>query len=137
MAGIDARLQRASEQARRGAEVDGRRACGVEVVEERRRVRLERSGGLEKIWCWVRGERARDVLRKGEGGKRADCGRAADLPRVRCVVNMRDKAWPNGRLRSAYLHGLDSIVCLVDGVDLEPLFGMREHELVDDLYLVF
>jgi hypothetical protein len=47
-----------------------------------------------------------------------------------CTVDLETGA------EGAHFHGLYCIMCLLDGVDCQPLGGVWQKELIDDLYLV-
>ena len=76
------RSERALEAARGGAQIDGRRTRGEQVVEERGDVRREGFGRGEEFGRGAVGgsESASEVLRDAESGERRDRWCAPDLP---------------------------------------------------------
>ena len=55
----------------------------------------------------------------------------AGAPRI-CTVMSEQTV----RVKRGNLHRLDGVVCVLDGLDLDMLDGVREEELVEDVELV-
>lgn len=47
-----------------------------------------------------------------------------------------DESASNPDYRATHLHGFDSLIRLLDCINLDPFLGMREQELVNNLNLV-
>lgn len=128
---INARIQNLSDLVKGSTQVDRSWPGEEEMVEEKFDVIAQLEGRSQKFRSWILGQGGGDIrcYRQTSQGTDGRCPSNLSKPDKRSEINQPRPL----RCSVTYLHGFDSFIRLLDGIDLDPFLGVRKQELVNDL----